>query len=317
MVLVFSQNFCIIQYAVKYIYFNIVDQLTTVFSQHRHQKLQNSQYSGSTITSAITFSYNYANSLSFIMTIKHFTIISIFPNIFAMLTNYGVIGRAIQNKLVNLTTINPRDYTRDKHATVDARPFGGGPGMLMKAEPLLAALQKAKHLTPEPYTCVYLSPQGQVFSQSKAEKSAGNITNFILICGRYDGIDQRITDTLVDEVWSIGNYVLTGGELPAMVVMDSIIRLIPEVLGNSQSSVTESFNHNLLDYPQYTRPQKVMTETVPEVLLSGNHKRIKLWRLKQSLGYTLRFRPEMLAKRKLSAQEVKLLHEFMNESDNE
>lgn len=249
------------------------------------------------------------------MPLQHFTLISIFPEIFSTLTCYGVTARAIQENKVKLRLINPRDYTRDKHASVDDKPFGGGPGMLMKPEPLSAAINQAKKLTPEPYISIYLSPQGQVFTQHQAKKLAQH-TNLILLCGRYEGIDQRIIEKQIDQVWSIGDYVLTGGELPAMVIIDSIVRLLPEVLGNSESAIQESFVANLLDYPQYTRPQHFLDQKVPDVLLSGDHKRISLWRLKQSLGYTLRFRPEVLAQKKLSDQEQQLLQEFIRESEN-
>lgn len=248
------------------------------------------------------------------MPLQHFTLISIFPELFAILTRYGVTARAIEKNIIKLNLINPRDYTQDKHASIDDKPFGGGPGMLMKAEPLIAAINEAKALTPEPYIIVYLSPQGQTFKQSQAKELAKN-TNLILLCGRYEGIDQRIIEQQIHQVWSIGDYVLTGGELPAMIVLDTITRLIPKVLGNAESAIKESFTDNLLDYPQYTRPQTFLNQSVPEILLSGDHKRIRLWRLKQSLGYTLRFRPEVLAQKKLSPQEQQLLEEYIKESE--
>lgn len=255
------------------------------------------------------------------MSVQHFTVISVFPEMFNLFTGYGVTARAIRQNLVQIHKVNPRDYVTNKHGSIDDKPFGGGPGMVIKAEPLLAAVAQAKHITPKPNLCIYLSPQGQTFTQQQAiqfaDRSAKTLTHLILICGRYEGIDQRVITHQVDELWSCGDYVLTGGELPAMVIMDSMIRLIPHVLGNQDSVTNESFQNHLLDYPHYTRPQKILNHAVPNTLLSGNHKAIKQWRLKQSLGYTLRFRPEILARKKLSVEETQLLYAFMQESESE
>ena len=239
-------------------------------------------------------------------------IISIFPEMFQALTDYGVSGRAVSNGQVDVTAWNPRDFTTDRHQTVDDRPYGGGPGMLMKVEPLKQAIAAAKAKNGSNSKVIYLSPQGQTLTQQKAQQLAGE-ESLIFISGRYEGIDERLIQTQVDEEISIGDYVLSGGELAAMVVMDSIIRLVPEVLGHDLSAVEDSFVDGLLDCPHYTRPENVEGLEVPEVLLSGNHEKIKRWRLKQALGRTWQRRPDLMEKRELNKVEQSLLQEFIRE----
>lgn len=238
-----------------------------------------------------------------------FGIISIFPEMFQALTDYGVSGRAISKGLVQVECLNPRAFTTDKHQTVDDRPYGGGPGMLMKVAPLESAIAAAKQKLGSNSKVIYLSPQGQTLTQEKAESLAKE-ESLIFLAGRYEGIDERLIASHVDEEISIGDYVLSGGELGAMVVMDTVIRLIPEVLGHDQSAVEDSFSDGLLDCPHYTRPEVYNGETVPDVLLSGDHKKIKRWRLKQALGRTWQRRPDLLAERQLSDEEAALLQEF-------
>jgi tRNA (guanine37-N1)-methyltransferase len=236
-------------------------------------------------------------------------IISIFPEMFQALTDYGVCGRAVSSGVVDVQAWNPRDFTIDRHQTVDDRPYGGGPGMLMKVEPLEKAIHAAKQQLGSQSKVIYLSPQGQTLTQEKAEQLAKE-DSLIFLAGRYEGVDERLIQTQVDEELSIGDYVLSGGELAAMVVMDSIIRLVPEVLGHDQSAVEDSFVDGLLDCPHYTRPEEYEGMVVPDVLLSGNHEKIKQWRLKQALGRTWQRRPDLLAKRPLNEDEQALLQEF-------
>jgi tRNA (guanine37-N1)-methyltransferase len=239
-------------------------------------------------------------------------IISIFPEMFQALTDYGVSGRAVSNGMVDVTVWNPREFTTDRHQTVDDRPYGGGPGMLMKVEPLRQAIVAAKAKNGSSSKVIYLSPQGQTLTQQKAQELA-NEESLIFIAGRYEGIDERLIEAHVDEEISIGDYVLSGGELAAMVVMDSIIRLVPEVLGHDLSAVEDSFVDGLLDCPHYTRPENIDGHVVPDILLGGNHEKIKRWRLKQALGRTWQRRPDLIAKRALSKAEESLLQEFIRE----
>lgn len=241
-----------------------------------------------------------------------FGIISIFPEMFQALTDYGVSGRAISKGLVSVECWNPRAFTTDRHQTVDDRPYGGGPGMLMKVEPLEKSIEAAKAKLGPQSKVIYLSPQGQTLTQEKAEKLAKE-ESLIFLAGRYEGIDERLIATHIDEEISIGDYVLSGGELGAMVVMDSVIRLVPQVLGHDQSAVEDSFSDGLLDCPHYTRPEVYDGQAVPATLLSGDHKKIKRWRLKQALGRTWQRRPDLLAERPLSDEEQVLLQEFMRE----
>ncbi len=226
-------------------------------------------------------------------------IVTLFPEMFSALTDYGISRRAVNKQLLTINTWNPRDYTTDRHQTVDDRPYGGGPGMLMMIEPLKAAIDAAKQWLSEngrPSRVIYLSPQGQVLDQAGVADLAAraNTENMLLIAGRYEGIDERLLEMEVDEEWSIGDYVLSGGELPAMVLLDSMIRLLPGALGHEDSAAQDSFSDGLLDCPHYTRPEKYQGLSVPSVLLSGNHAAIKQWRLEQSLKRTQKRRPDLL-----------------------
>lgn len=244
-------------------------------------------------------------------------IITLFPEMFDAL-NYGVIGRAIKQKIIKLQHWNPRDFTTDKHRTVDDRPYGGGPGMLMKARPLQVALKAARKKIKDAKV-IYVSPQGRRFDQKAAKKMAEQ-KSIIFLAGRYEGIDERLIDTDVDEEWSIGDYILSGGELAVMVIIDAITRLLPNVLGDKQSAEMDSFMDGLLDHPHYTRPEILNNLAVPKILLSGNHAEITRWRLKQSLGRTWLRRPDLLGKIKLNQLQQNLLEEFINDirgNDNE
>lgn len=236
-----------------------------------------------------------------------FDVITLFPEMFDAI-RLGVTGRAIDKGLAKLVLWNPRDYTEDVHQTVDDRPYGGGPGMVMKVEPLLAVIQAAKAQNPTSKV-VYLSPQGQRFVQATA-LAATQTSGIILIAGRYEGIDERVIHSFVDEEWSLGDFVLSGGELPAMVVIDSMIRLLPGALGHAESAEQDSFSDGLLDCPHYTRPENILDQDVPSVLLSGDHEKIRLWRLQQALGRTWLRRPDLLEGRELNKQEQELLDEF-------
>ena len=245
-------------------------------------------------------------------------LISLFPELIQQAAAYGVLGRAIKQQQVNLQCFNPRDYTEDKHRTVDDRPYGGGPGMLMKVEPLAKAIKSAKAAASEGAKVVYLSPQGQQVEQQLLVKTAAQQKDLILIAGRYEGIDERLIELLVDAEWSIGDYVLSGGEFAALVVVDAVTRLIPGVLGDDESAVQDSFMQGLLDCPHYTRPESIDGQTVPEVLLSGDHKAIQRWRLKQALGRTWLRRPELLDAMQQDAshwddEKADLLAEFKKE----
>ena len=206
-------------------------------------------------------------------------------------------------------TFNPRDFTHDRHRTVDDRPYGGGPGMLMMVKPLTDAIQAAKKVGGENSKVIYLSPQGKPLDQAGAQRLA-NIDRTILICGRYEGIDERVIERHVDEEISIGDYVLSGGELPAMVLMDAVARLVPGVLGHKASAVEDSFTDGLLDCPHYTRPEILDGQKVPEVLLSGDHEKIRQWRLMQSLGRTLQRRPDLLNHLALTEEQQRLLDHY-------
>ncbi len=237
-----------------------------------------------------------------------FDVISLFPEMFAAMRQ-GVTGRAIERGQVQLQHWNPRDYTHDVHRTVDDRPYGGGPGMVMKVEPLRDAIQAARQAAPDS-PVLYLSPQGRRFDQAAAQAMSRR-AGLILLAGRYEGVDERLIDAEVDEEWSIGDYVLSGGELPAMVLMDAVIRLLPGVLGHQDSAVEDSYVDGLLDCPHYTRPEVIEGRAVPEVLLSGDHQAIRRWRLQQALGRTWLRRPELLEQRELTSEEQVLLDEFI------
>jgi len=245
-----------------------------------------------------------------------FDVVTLFPDMVESVAKVGVLGRAIKNELIQLKCWNPRDYTQDKHRTVDDRPYGGGPGMLMKVEPLRDALQDARQSSGDQAKVIYLSPQGKPLTQ-QAIKDLAQQPALILLAGRYEGIDERIIETEVDEEWSIGDYVLSGGELAALVMIDAVARMIPGVLGDENSADQDSFMNGLLDCPHYTRPEEIDGRRVPEVLVGGNHKAIEQWRMKQALGRTWLRRPELLNKLTLSDEQQRLLQAFQQEhSDN-
>jgi tRNA (guanine37-N1)-methyltransferase len=240
-----------------------------------------------------------------------FDVITLFPGMIRAQSAHGIQGRAVERGLVEVVTWNPRDYTRDRHGSVDDRPYGGGPGMVMQVQPLrdtLAAARAAAGDAP----VIYLSPQGQRLTQAKVRELAG-MAGIILLAGRYEGIDERVIDREVDEELSIGDYVLSGGELPALVVMDAITRLIPGALGDADSALEDSFMEGVLDYPHYTRPEEIDGLRVPEPLLGGNHAEIRRWRLKQALGRTWLRRPDLLQAAGLDAEQQALLEEFIEE----
>jgi len=224
---------------------------------------------------------------------------------------HGVLGRAIERGLVEVGVFDPRDHATDVHRTVDDRPYGGGPGMVLKVEPLRAALRAAVAAAPAGSRRVYLGADGHRFDQRLARQVQDD-TGLILVAGRYEGVDERFVETEIDAVWSIGDYVLSGGELPALVVIDAIARLIPGVLGSAESAVEESFSDGLVDWPHYTRPPTLDQNAVPQVLLSGDHAAIRRWRLQQALGRTWLRRPELLEKRGMNGEERALLEEFKN-----
>ena len=239
-------------------------------------------------------------------------VVTLFPEMFAALTDFGVTGRAVERGLISVNLVNPRDFTTDKHAQVDDRPYGGGPGMVMMVEPMRAAIRAARSACEPRAKTAYLSPQGKRLDQD-ALKSFAKRGSFVLICGRYEGMDERLITADVDEEWSIGDYVLSGGELAAMVLVDGVARLIPGTLGHEDSAEQDSFMQGLLDCAHYTRPEEVDGLSVPEVLLSGNHEAIRRWRLKESLGRTWLRRPDLLARSALTAEQLSLLREFQSE----
>ncbi len=239
-------------------------------------------------------------------------IISLFPEMFRAISESGITRRAIETGILELDYWNPRDFAGDKHRTVDDKPYGGGPGMLMKVGPLRDAIKAAREAAGGECQVIYLSPQGEKLDQQKLVKLSA-ARKLILIAGRYEGIDERIVDREVDAEYSIGDYVLSGGELPAMVLIDGITRLIPGALGDPESVTQDSFEEGLLDYPQYTRPEEVDGEKVPTVLLSGDHEEIRRWRVKQSLGRTFERRPDLLEKKDLGEEEKKLLDEYLKD----
>ncbi|WP_225639391.1 tRNA (guanosine(37)-N1)-methyltransferase TrmD [Candidatus Profftia sp. (ex Adelges kitamiensis)] len=239
-------------------------------------------------------------------------VISLFPEMFRAITDYGITKRAIKKGLIVIRLWNPRDFTYHKHRTVDDRPYGGGPGMVMMVEPLTKAIHAAKIEAGVGAKIIYLSPQGQKLKQQDVCNLAKNKI-LILVCGRYEGIDERIIQTEIDEEWSVGDYVLSGGELPAMTLIDAVSRFIPGVLGHPDSAKGDSFIKGLLDYPHFTRPVKLYDMEVPSVLLSGNHESIRLWRLKQSLVRTWLRRPKLLNNLDLNKEQTQILSEFLKE----
>jgi len=245
-----------------------------------------------------------------------FDCVTLFPEMFAALTDWGVTRRALEQALWSLALWNPRDFTTDNYRTVDDRPYGGGPGMVMLAEPLEKAIAAAKAAAQGEAKVIHLSPQGAVMDHKKVMALAEE-SRLVLLCGRYEGVDERLIRRAVDEELSIGDYVLSGGELAAMVLMDAVVRQLPGALGDGASAAQDSFVNGLLEAPQYTRPEAYEGKAVPPVLLSGHHAQIERWRLKQSLGRTWLRRPELLERRGLSEAERALLEEFKQELDKE
>jgi tRNA (guanine37-N1)-methyltransferase len=247
-------------------------------------------------------------------------IVTLFPEMFRAITDFGISGKAVHNGIADITFTNPRDFTSDRHRTVDDRPYGGGPGMVMMAGPLREAIRDARQNAGKGARVIYLSPQGRRLDQ-RALREFSHKQELIFVCGRYEGVDERVIAAEVDEEWSIGDYVLSGGEIPAMVVIDGIIRLLPDALGHPESAAQDSFSQDfmggLLDYPQFTRPEELDGEIVPNVLLSGNHQAILRWRQKQALGRTWLRRPDLLQDLDLDQEQQLLLSEFIHENDVE
>lgn len=249
---------------------------------------------------------------------RRFDVVTLFPEMFAALTGSGITRRALERRLYELAFHNPRDFTNDVHRTVDDRPYGGGPGMVMLAEPLEQAIRQARQA--QEARCgaagrvIYLSPQGRRLDHAKVLELVAQPA-LVLLCGRYEGVDQRLLDRCVDEEVSLGDFVLSGGELPAMVLLDAIVRQLPGALNDADSAREDSFAEGLLDCPHYTRPEHYQGVAVPAVLLSGNHAAIRRWRLKQSLGRTRLLRPDLLEGRRLGKEELNLLEEFGREQE--
>lgn len=239
-------------------------------------------------------------------------IVSIFPEMVETVAEYGVVGRASERGLLTLRCINPRDFADDVHRTIDDRPYGGGPGMVMKFKPAAAAIRDARQAMPDGCAVICLSPQGTVFDQATAERLA-RLPGLILLAGRYEGIDERLIEAEVDEEISLGDFVLSGGEIAAMTVIDAVTRLIPGVLGDEDSAVQDSFSGGLLDCPHYTRPEEIEGRQVPPELLSGNHAEIARWRHKQALGRSYLRRPDLVRKLDLNREQQTLLDEFLEE----
>jgi tRNA (guanine37-N1)-methyltransferase len=236
-------------------------------------------------------------------------VVSLFPQMIREALNHGVIGRALERGVVKVEYFDPREYTADTRRTVDDRPYGGGPGMVLMVEPMRSALRAAVALLPPGTRRVYLGADGRRFEQSMARAACG-WPGLVLVAGRYEGLDERFIEREIDEEWSIGDYVLSGGELPALVVIDAIVRLLPGALGSEESALQESFSDGLVDWPHYTRPQVLDGQEVPAVLASGDHAAIHRWRLQQALGRTWLRRPELLERRGMSDEERELLEEF-------
>ncbi|HET6629747.1 MAG TPA: tRNA (guanosine(37)-N1)-methyltransferase TrmD [Woeseiaceae bacterium] len=239
-------------------------------------------------------------------------IVSLFPEMVNAVAGYGVVGRAVERGLLRLGYANPREFTDDPHRTVDDRPYGGGPGMVMKYEPVAAAIAAAKSALPPGSPVICLSPQGRVFDQAAAKRLAA-LPGLVLLSGRYEGFDERIIAEQVDEELSLGDFVLSGGEIAAMAVIDAVARLLPGVLGDADSAEHDSFTDGLLEYPQYTRPETVAGLPVPAVLLSGDHARIARWRYQQALGRSFLKRPDLVRKLKLNEEQQRLLTDFLRD----
>ncbi len=224
----------------------------------------------------------------------NFYVMTLFPEMINSVMQESITGRAMEKEIINIEAVNIRDYTLDKHRKVDDYPYGGGAGMLMQADPVVRTYEHIKELTGEEKPrVIYMTPWGKTFTQQDAKKLAQE-ENLVFLCGHYEGIDERALDMVATDFYSIGDYVLTGGELPAMVMIDSISRMVPGVLSNEESGITESFSDGLLEHPQYTRPEVYRGVAVPEVLLSGHHKNIEKWRHEQSVERTRKYRPDLL-----------------------
>jgi tRNA (guanine37-N1)-methyltransferase len=237
-------------------------------------------------------------------------VVTLFPEMITAAVRFGVLGRAVERGLLSVGTEDPRAHTNDVHHTVDDRPYGGGPGLGMKAEPMLAAIASARARVPVGSPRIYLSAQGEPFSQARAQELAA-LPGFVLVAGRYEGLDERVMELGIDRELSVGDYVLSGGELPALVVIDAVARLLPGVLGDERSSAEDSFVAGLLDWPHYTRPEVFAGLSVPPVLLSGNHADIRRWRLTQAVARTWRRRPDLIAAQGLGPEASRLLNEFL------
>ena len=244
----------------------------------------------------------------------HISVVSLFPELIDSASAVGVCGRARERGLVHVSAVNPRDFASDRHRTVDDRPYGGGPGMVMLVEPLRAAIAHAKQAVGTNAPVVYLTPQGQRLDQAMVLDLA-TLPAMVLLCGRYEGVDERVLESEVDREVSLGDFVLSGGELPALAVIDAVTRQLPGVLGHADSAAMDSFADGLLDCPHYTRPEHIGGQAVPPVLLSGDHGAVEQWRLKQALGRTYERRPDLLGARELNEQEQALLQDYLAERD--
>jgi len=245
-----------------------------------------------------------------------FKVVTLFPENLRLSLDYGVIGKAQKENIIDIEYINPRNYCENNNRAVDDKPYGGGPGMVIKAEPLLGAIEYAKQGVPENCPVVFLSPQGALFDQKQA-RVFSKLNDLILVSGRYEGIDERVIDVTVNAIEiSIGNFVLSGGEIVASAIIDAVSRLIPGTLGDNLSALQDSFTDDLLDYPHYTRPEVLKNISVPKVLVSGDHNAINRWRLKQALGRTFERRPDLIERKELSDNEQNLLQEYQEEIEN-
>ena len=240
----------------------------------------------------------------------HVEVVTLFPEMIQGALRFGVVGRAVERGLLTVGAEDPRSHTHDVHKTVDDRPYGGGPGMVLKPEPMLAAIRAAHARLPAGCPRIGLSAQGEVLSQKLAQELAA-LPGFVLVAGRYEGVDERVIDLAIDREVSIGDYVLSGGELAALVVIDGVARLLPGVLGDERSSEQESFAAGLLDWPHYTRPETFEGRSVPQVLLSGNHRDIARWRLQQAVVRTWQRRPDLIVKHGLAPEASRLLNEYL------
>ncbi len=243
-------------------------------------------------------------------------VVTLFPDLVKRISEFGVTGRAVENGLVDLRTWNPRDYAGDRHRTVDDRPYGGGPGMVMKVEPLRDAIRDAKASEDLQREVVFLSPQGEAFTQDLAKEFVAT-PGLVLVAGRYEGVDERLVEMEVDREVSLGDFVMSGGEIAALAIIDAVTRLLPGALGDDDSAAEDSFMHGLLDFPHYTRPEIVDGKRVPEVLLNGNHEAIRRWRLKHALGRTWLRRPDLIKMDLLDQEQKMLLEEFIAEQSSD